>query len=42
VVATADPKEAFLNAEISILVGAFPRKPGMERKDVLLFLYLFL
>jgi len=33
---TADPKVAFKDAEMAILVGARPRGPGMERKDLLL------
>ena len=33
--ATSDMKEAFLNCDIAILVGARPRGPGMERKDLL-------
>jgi len=33
--ATADPAEAFAGAEICFLVGARPRGPGMERKDLL-------
>ncbi|CAB3995233.1 malate dehydrogenase, cytoplasmic-like [Paramuricea clavata] len=32
---TADGKEAFTNIDVAILVGAFPRKQGMERKDLL-------
>jgi len=35
VVATADPMVAFKDAEIALLVGARPRGPGMERKDLL-------
>ena len=35
-VGTADPKEAFRDADIALLVGARPRGPGMERKDLLL------
>src|SRR5512136_1538927 len=35
-VGTADPAVAFKDAEIAILVGAKPRGPGMERKDLLL------
>src|SRR4030095_13618689 len=31
----ADPKVAFKDAEIALLVGAKPRGPGMERKDLL-------
>ncbi len=34
-VATADPKVAFRDAEVALLVGARPRGPGMERKDLL-------
>jgi malate dehydrogenase len=33
---TADPKVAFKDADMAILVGARPRGPGMERKDLLL------
>jgi malate dehydrogenase len=33
---TADPKVAFKDADLAILVGAKPRGPGMERKDLLL------
>jgi malate dehydrogenase len=32
----ADPKIAFKDAQIALLVGARPRGPGMERKDLLL------
>ncbi|MDQ2962689.1 MAG: malate dehydrogenase [Pseudomonadota bacterium] len=32
----ADPRVAFKDAEIALLVGAKPRGPGMERKDLLL------
>ena len=35
-VGTADPKVAFKDADIAMLVGARPRGPGMERKDLLL------
>jgi len=35
VIPTADANEAFKNADVGILVGAFPRKEGMERKDLL-------
>jgi len=34
-VSTADPMVAFKDAEVAILVGARPRGPGMERKDLL-------
>ena len=33
---TADPNVAFKDAQIAMLVGARPRGPGMERKDLLL------
>jgi malate dehydrogenase len=33
--ATADPKVAFKDADVALLVGARPRGPGMERKDLL-------
>jgi malate dehydrogenase len=33
---TADPRVAFKDAEIAMLVGAKPRGPGMERKDLLM------
>lgn len=35
VVATSDPREAFAGADVVILVGAFPRRKGMERGDLL-------
>ena len=35
-VGTSDPKVAFKDAEVGLLVGARPRGPGMERKDLLL------
>jgi len=34
-IATADPIAAFRDAEVALLVGARPRGPGMERKDLL-------
>ena len=33
--ATSDPMVAFKDAEVALLVGARPRGPGMERKDLL-------
>ncbi len=33
---TADPREAFRDADVALLVGAKPRGPGMERKDLLM------
>jgi malate dehydrogenase len=35
VVSTTDPTVAFKDADICLLVGAFPRLQGMERKDLL-------
>jgi malate dehydrogenase len=35
VVATDDPNEAFKDSDYALLVGARPRGPGMERKDLL-------
>lgn len=35
VIATDDPKTAFRDANIAMLVGARPRSKGMERKDLL-------
>ncbi|MEO1085174.1 MAG: malate dehydrogenase [Acidobacteriota bacterium] len=35
IVTSSDPAEAFKDADIAILVGARPRGPGMERKDLL-------
>jgi len=36
IVATDDAKVAFKDCEVALLVGARPRGPGMERKDLLL------
>ena len=36
IVATDDPKIAFRDCQVALLVGARPRGPGMERKDLLL------
>jgi malate dehydrogenase len=36
VVATDDAKVAFRDSQVALLVGARPRGPGMERKDLLL------
>jgi len=33
---TSDPKAAFKDIDVAMLVGARPRGPGMERKDLLL------
>lgn len=33
--ASDDPKVAFKDADVALLVGATPRKPGMERRDLL-------
>ncbi len=35
VIPTSDPKVAFKDADVALLVGARPRGPGMERKDLL-------
>lgn len=35
IVATTDPNEAFKDSDFALLVGARPRGPGMERKDLL-------
>jgi len=35
IVATTDVNEAFTNVDYAVLVGAFPRREGMERKDLL-------
>ncbi|CAD7970273.1 unnamed protein product [Amoebophrya sp. A120] len=35
VVATSDPAKAFTGADCAVLLGAFPRKQGMERKELM-------
>ncbi|HCE24597.1 MAG TPA: malate dehydrogenase, partial [Hyphomonas sp.] len=35
IVATDDPNVAFKDCDFALLVGAMPRKQGMERKDLL-------
>jgi len=35
IVATTNVEEAFTGVDVAILVGAFPRREGMERKDLL-------
>ena len=35
IVATTKVEEAFAQADVAVLVGAKPRGPGMERKDLL-------
>jgi malate dehydrogenase len=35
-IGTDDPNVAFKDADVALLVGAMPRGPGMERKDLLL------
>ena len=35
-IGTGDPKVAFKDADVALLVGAKPRGPGMERKDLLM------
>lgn len=34
-VASTDPAVAFKDCDVAILVGAIPRREGMERKDLL-------
>jgi malate dehydrogenase len=40
VVTTGDPSVAFNGADFVIMLGAFPRKDGMERKDLLVRMFL--
>jgi len=35
ILCTTDPKESFKNADVALMLGAMPRKQGMERKDLL-------
>lgn len=35
IIATTNTEEAFRDADVAVLVGAKPRGPGMERKDLL-------
>nr|AIT70198.1 malate dehydrogenase [Campylaephora kondoi] len=35
IVPTTEAVEAFTNCDVAILVGAFPRRPGMTRRDLL-------
>src|SRR5512138_2138524 len=35
-IGTGDPKVAFKDTDYALLVGAKPRGPGMERKDLLM------
>jgi malate dehydrogenase len=35
IIGTTDYKTAFLDVDIALLVGAKPRGPGMQRKDLL-------
>ena len=35
VVATSDVEKAFSGADCAVLLGAFPRKQGMERKELM-------
>lgn len=34
-IATANQRDAFQNCEVAILIGGYPRLPGMERRDLL-------
>jgi malate/lactate dehydrogenase len=31
----SNPEELFKDCDVAIFLGGFPRKPGMERKDLL-------
>lgn len=35
VVTTVDPAEAFQDTDVAILLGGFPRRPGMQRNDLI-------
>jgi malate dehydrogenase len=35
VMITVDAEEAFVNTEVAILLGGYPRLPGMERRDLI-------
>ena len=35
IIPATDPMVAFKDADVAVLVGATPRGPGMERKDLL-------
>lgn len=35
VIPTDDPREGFKDIDVAVLVGAMPRREGMERKDLL-------
>lgn len=35
IVQTSTPDEAFMNADVAVLVGSMPRREGMERSDLL-------
>jgi malate dehydrogenase len=34
-IATTSPEQAFAGADIAVLLGGFPRAPGMERRDLI-------
>lgn len=36
VVASTSPEEVFCNVDVVILLGGYPRLPGMERRDLIL------
>lgn len=36
VVASTSPQEVFCNVDVVILLGGYPRLPGMERRDLIL------
>jgi len=35
ILASTEAKECFMNAEVILMLGSFPRKEGMERKDLM-------
>ena len=35
IIPTSDPAQSFKDADVIIMVGAMPRKEGMQRKDLL-------
>ena len=35
IIPTSDPTQSFQDADVIIMVGAMPRKEGMQRKDLL-------
>lgn len=35
IIATTLPDVAFQDADVAIILGGYPRKPGMERRDLI-------